>query len=115
MEKLNFIDFGFEIPDEELNINEIFFKDRYNIIHGRVNNDEIIRWFSNGVCCTHPDKYNLVKIHKHTIYVKDNSEGLYPKRKLKVSWTEDMNIHLEGAGWKKVSKEELLNLIDIDD
>ena len=115
MEKINFTDFGFEIPSEELNINEIFFKDRYNIIHGRVNNDEIIRQFSNGVCCTHPDKYNLVKIPKQTIYVKDNSEGFYPKRKLKVSWTKDMNKSLEGAGWKKVSKTELLNLIDIED
>ena len=114
MNDLNLNRLGFEIPSKELNINEIFFKDKYNIIHGRVNNDEIIRWLSSGVCCTHPDKYNLVKIHKQTIYVKDNSEGFYPKRKLKVSWTKDMNNHLEETGWKKVSKEELLNLIDND-
>lgn len=113
MNDLNFDSFGFHEP--HFKGVELFFKDKHDILHGKYDN-EAIRWDKDGICSTHIDLYRIYPINnKQTIYVKDNSEGFYPKRKLKVSWTKDMNNHLEETGWKKVSKEELLNLIDIED
>lgn len=105
----NFNKYGFHKPYyKEV---ELFFKDKDNILHGRLNN-EAIRWDNDGNCLTHP----ICKIYrldtKQTIYVKDNNEGFYPAKKLKVSWTEKMNKSLEETGWKKISSYELLTLIN---
>ena len=54
---------GFKLPelDCEEGALEIFFVDKYEIIHGRFG-CEAIYWRKNGISPTHPDKFNLVKV-----------------------------------------------------
>ena len=59
---------GFKLPelDCEEGALEIFFVDKYGIIHGRFG-CEAICWRNNGVSYTHPHKFNLVKVNWYDI------------------------------------------------
>ena len=59
---------GFKLPelDCEEGALEIFFVDKYGIIHGRFG-CEAIYWRKNGISPTHPDKFNLVKVNWYDI------------------------------------------------
>lgn len=59
---------GFKLPelDCEEGALEIFFVDKYGIIHGRFG-CEAICWNSSGMSFTHPDKFNLVKVKWYDI------------------------------------------------
>lgn len=59
---------GFKLPelDCEEGALEIFFVDNLGVIHGRFGYGAI-RWKSNGMCFTHPDKFNLVKVNWYDI------------------------------------------------
>ena len=59
---------GFRLPELDCaeNALEIFFVDKYEIIHGRFG-CEAIYWRKNGISPTHPDKFNLVKVNWYDI------------------------------------------------
>lgn len=60
---------GFKVPELELvedGALEIFFVDKYGVIHGRFG-WEAIRWNNDGVSSTHPHKFNLVKVNWYDI------------------------------------------------
>ena len=59
---------GFKLPelDCEEGALEIFFVDKYGIIHGRFG-CEAICWRNNGVSATHPHKFNLIKVNWYDI------------------------------------------------
>ena len=59
---------GFKLPelDCEEGALEIFFVDKYGIIHGRFG-CEAIYWRGNGISPTHPHKFNLVKVKWYDI------------------------------------------------
>lgn len=60
---------GFKLPELELvdgGALEIFFVDKNGLIHGRFG-WEAIRWSKKGICFTHPDNFNLVKVNWYAI------------------------------------------------
>ena len=59
---------GFKLPelDCEEGALEIFFVDKCGIIHGRFG-CEAIRWDKQGLCFTHPNKFNLVEVKWYDI------------------------------------------------
>ena len=59
---------GFKLPELDCveNALEIFFMDKYEIIHGRFG-CEAIRWGKKGNSTTHPYKFNLVKVKWYDI------------------------------------------------
>ena len=59
---------GFKLPELDCGEGalEIFFVDKYGIIHGRFG-CEAIRWIKIGKSPTHPDKFNLVKVNWYDI------------------------------------------------
>ncbi len=59
---------GFKLPELDCTENalEIFFMDKYEIIHGRFG-CEAIRWGKKGNSTTHPYKFNLVKVKWYDI------------------------------------------------
>ena len=60
---------GFKLPELELAEDgalEIFFVDKYRVIHGRFG-WEAIRWNKKGLCFTHPLNFNLVKVKWYDI------------------------------------------------
>lgn len=65
----------------------------------------IVTWNETGECCY--KKYSLHKEYKQTMFTKLNSEGFYPSRKFKFSWTADMSKHLEESGWRRATDEEI--------
>ena len=60
---------GFKLPELELvdgGALEIFFVDNHGMIHGRFG-WEAIRWDKQGLCFTHPNKFNLVEVKWYDI------------------------------------------------
>ena len=59
---------GFKLPELDCaeGALEIFFVDKYEIIHGRFG-CEAIYWRKNGISPTHPHKFNLVKVNWYDI------------------------------------------------
>lgn len=59
---------GFKLPelDCEEGALEIFFVDNHGMIHGRFG-WEAIRWDKQGLCFTHPNKFNLVEVKWYDI------------------------------------------------
>ncbi len=96
---------GFKLPelDCEEGALEIFFEDGDGTIHGRFG-CEAIRRNSEGVACTHPNKFNLVKVKWYDIpsnfpcLVKNSSEVI----RIAIKVSEDRVLYKDGIGWDLV-------------
>ena len=94
---------GFKMPKltvPEENALEIFFVDKYEIIHGRFG-CEAICWRNNGVSATHPDKFNLVKVNWYDIpsnfpCLVKNSSGVI---RIAIKVSGDRVLYKDGIGW----------------
>ena len=96
---------GFRLPelDYEEGALEIFFVDTLGVIHGRFGY-EAIRWKSNGMSFTHPDKFNLVKVNWYDIpsnfpcLVKNSSEVI----RIAIKVSMGRVLYKDGIGWDLV-------------
>ena len=93
---------GFKLPelDCEEGALEIFFVDKFGHIHGRFG-CEAIRWNSEGIAYTHPDKFNLVKVNWYDIpsnfpCLVKNSSGVI---RIAIKVSGDRVLYKDGIGW----------------
>ena len=106
---------GFKLPelDCEEGALEIFFVDKYGIIHGRFG-CEAICWRENGISATHPDKFNLIKVKWYDIpsnfpcLVKDKAGYVLIMGGCDrgILYNEDFRLNAESA--IPLNKEEVL-------
>ena len=96
---------GFKLPelDCEEGALEIFFVDKYEIIHGRFG-CEAIRWGKKGNSTTHPYKFNLVKVKWYDIpsnfpcLVKNSSNVI----RIAIKVSADRVLYKDDVGWDLV-------------
>ena len=106
---------GFKLPelDCEEGALEIFFIDKYGIIHGRFG-CEAIYWRGDGISPTHPAKFNLVKVKWYDIpsnfpcLVKDKAGYVLIMGGCDrgILYNEDFRLNAESA--TPLNKEEVL-------
>lgn len=93
---------GFKLPelDCEEGALEIFFVDNHGMIHGRFG-WEAIRWDKQGLCFTHPNKFNLVEVKWYDIpsnfpCLVKNSSGVI---RIAIKVSGDRVLYKDGIGW----------------
>ena len=115
---------GFKLPDFDIcedNSLEIFFVDRFGIVHGRFGS-EAIRWNSKGVSMMHPSKFDLIKtnwwedVRNFPCLVSDENGELavaryYEKDTNRVYYTNCSYDYVQYV--KLASEQDALSLIKI--
>ena len=106
---------GFKLPELDCaeGALEIFFVDKYGIIHGRFG-CEAIYWRGDGISPTHPHKFNLVKVKWYDIpsnfpcLVKDKAGYVLIMEGCDrgILYNEDFRLNAESA--TPLNKEEVL-------